>query len=73
MHKGGKLHLGEDYIERTHRLRELLGARKDTDAVRQIIDAVLDDAEEMGITNIPRRAVGIKAIQAKRKKATSAN
>ena len=63
----GRLHLGDDYIAKTERLRELMGMRKGSDAVRALIDEVLEDAEEMKVNEIPRRAIGIKPFARRRR------
>lgn len=68
MTKQGLCTLGPEYIPKAERLRSLLGVRKHGDAVRAVIDAVLEDADEAGITELPRRAIGIKPFTARKKK-----
>jgi len=61
MQKDGGMHLGIEYTEKCEQLASLLGMKKDNDAVRAVIDCVLEDAEAIGAEKIARRQIGIKA------------
>lgn len=68
MTKSGKLHLGEDFIPEVEQLCQLLGTRKQSDAVRSVIVAVLEDAAQRKLTHVPRIALGIKDFVPVKKK-----
>ncbi len=69
MGKTGKVELGKPYVEKMDRLCALTGRRGHPAAIRSIVDAVLFDAEILGISQVEPQAVGIKILEgAKRAK-----
>lgn len=59
MTKDGKLNIGPAYCPQFNELAQLTG-KKDTETVRQIVENILFDAKQKGLTSVPIQTIGIK-------------
>lgn len=61
MDKQGKVSVGIAYEAKCDRIQELVGGRNHNDALRILIDSVVEDADVNGVKTVPRRNLGIKS------------
>lgn len=59
MDANGKIHIGLDYKEKSEQVEKLTGKR-DSEAVRQIVENIIFDAQQQGLTSVPIQKIGIK-------------
>jgi hypothetical protein len=60
------IYLGPGYREKVARLQSMIGATTGADAVRTVVDAILEDSDARQLETVPRRALGIKPFSTKR-------